>query len=81
MSNQQFDFGTDDELEEEREQAGEEWAEDAGNVLGQQPARQSCWDWQEVHGLPLRVLGQEGRPHGEVLHRALPLLLHCACLS
>ena len=44
MSNQQFDFGTDDELEEEREQAGEEWAEDAGNVLGQQPARQSCWD-------------------------------------
>ena len=39
MSDQQFDFGTDDKLDEEREQqAGEEWAEDAGNVLGQQPA-------------------------------------------
>ena len=37
MSGQQFDFGTDDELEEEREQSGDEWAEDASNVLGNNP--------------------------------------------
>ena len=35
--NNQFDFGTEDELEEEREQAGGEWAEDASNVLGNNP--------------------------------------------
>ena len=33
----QFDFGTEDELEEEREQAGGEWAEDASNMLGNNP--------------------------------------------
>ena len=33
----QFDFGTEDELEEEREQSGDEWAEDASNVLGNNP--------------------------------------------
>ena len=38
MSDQpQFDFGPDDELEEEREQSGEEWAEDASDVLGNNP--------------------------------------------
>ena len=85
MSDQpQFDFGPDDELEEEREQSGEEWAEDASDVLGNNPLGKAAGTGRKCtvcYSGELHALGQEGRPQGEVPHRVLPLLLRCACLS
>ena len=79
----QFDFTTEDELEQEREEGG--WKmEDASNVLGNNPLGKAAGTGRKCtvcHSGELHALGQEGRPQGEGPHRVLPLLLRCACLS